>query len=90
MPNPPAAPSSTNRNITMPHVNITVSVDALNLALFGLAKLAESAQQASEVLRIASSLSIEGRQRSEEARNQAGAAHASAPAGAADSEGGEH
>lgn len=79
----------------MPHVNITIPVDTLNLALFGLAKLAESAQQAGELLRVAGSRSIEEQQRSEEARNQAGAPAASAPAvgapaAAADSEGGEH
>ena len=79
----------------MPHVNITISVDTLNLALFGLAKLAESAQQAGELLRVAGSRSIEEQQRSEEARNQAGAPAASAPAvgaptAAADAEGGEH
>lgn len=79
----------------MPHVSITIPVDTLNLALFGLAKLAESAQQAGELLRVAGSRSIEEQQRSEEARNQAGAPAASAPAvgapaAAADSEGGEH
>lgn len=74
----------------MPHVNITISVDTLNLALFGLAKLAESAQQAGEVLRAAGSRSIEEQQRSEEARNKAGAAIAGAAVGAPDSEGGEH
>lgn len=84
----------------MPHVNITIPVDTLNLALFGLAKLAESAQQAGELLRVAGSRSIEEQQRSEEARNQAGAPAASAPparapavgepTAAADSEGGEH
>lgn len=82
----------------MPHVNITIPVETLNLALFGLAKLAESAQQAGEVLRVAGTRSIEEQQRSEEARSRAGAAPAGAPAGVpagaayiahADSEGGE-
>lgn len=74
----------------MPHVNITIPIETLNLAMFGLAKLAESAQQAGEALRVAGTRSIEEQQRSEEARNKAGAAIAGAAVGASDSEGGEH
>lgn len=46
----------------MQHINITVPIDTLNLSLYALSNLAESARRASEVLQAAGTRAMEAQQ----------------------------
>lgn len=77
----------------MQTVNITLPIETINLSLFALSKLAESAQQASEAIRVEATRAVEAQAAASRVEQQQSATlGASSPipvAEAADSEGGQ-
>lgn len=74
-----------NHISNMQHINITVPVEALNLSLYALSNLAESARRASGVLQAAGARALDAQQAAMRAREST---QTQAPI--VDSEGGEH